>query len=228
MNPSPSLNSNVTLHHRTPSTNSPTILFAGDLPHQPNSSSKIGVGGEIFLTLYSGPKLPSSTIHGMPNPGFLKLWLKCVDDNLISNIQLLPGKLDAYELIERINLMCQSPLSLHLPTHNSYPRDYLFVNSNRENQVTPLQTPLQEEISTTFTPLLTIVMLKNEKTMEILRYSNREMKEILAQLRILKTDATTPEKPLNLQFTELIQEIVIVLLSLELSKLERINQPKLM
>lgn len=62
--------------------------------------------------------------------------------------------------------------------------------------------------------------MEKEKTLIALRESNWEMENLLAQLRIPKTDVFTLEKPVNLDFEGLLHEMVIVLLPQDLSKLE--------
>lgn len=56
--------------------------------------------------------------------------------------------------------------------------------------------------------------------MEILRANNKEIEDLLESLRVPRTEATTLEKPLTLEFTELIHEIVTILLYRDLGKLE--------
>lgn len=56
---------------------------------------------------------------------------------------------------------------------------------------------------------LTLEMLQRKSTLEALRASNSKIEGLLAHLRILRTDALILERPINLEFTELILKIVI-------------------
>lgn len=72
-------------------------------------------------------------------------------------------------------------------------------------------------------------IIQRESTLEALRSSNREIEELLDQLRIPIIDALTKERPLYIEFTELIHEKVIILMPQEHSKLELdLNLPNLM
>lgn len=53
-------------------------------------------------------------------------------------------------------------------------------------------------------------MLERDKTVEALRESNKEMKSIIAQMRIPKIDVLTLVNPTNLKFFDLICKMVIV------------------
>lgn len=55
--------------------------------------------------------------------------------------------------------------------------------------------------------------------MEILRANNKEIEDLLGSLRVPRTEATTLENPLTLEFMEMIHEIVIILPSRYLEKL---------
>lgn len=71
-------------------------------------------------------------------------------------------------------------------------------------------------------------MLEKESTLEALRANNRKIKILLAQLKIPKIDALTLETPINLEFIDLIHEMVIIQLLQELSNLEiKLNLPNL-
>lgn len=56
--------------------------------------------------------------------------------------------------------------------------------------------------------------------MEMLRASNNDMDDLLTSLWVPRTEATTLERPLILEFTKLIHKMVIVLFPRDLGKLE--------
>lgn len=56
--------------------------------------------------------------------------------------------------------------------------------------------------------------------MKALQESNGELEGLLAQLRIPKTDVFTLERPVNLEFKDLIHEMAIILLPQLLIKLD--------
>lgn len=101
-----------------------------------------------------------------------------------------------------------------------------FVSLNREPPSYLYVSPLS--LSAPYF-LSNLEYLKREKTMEALRKSNREIEALLAQLKISRTNVLTLERPVNLAFEGPTQEIVIVLLPLDISRIEiGLGLPKLM
>lgn len=78
----------------------------------------------------------------------------------------------------------------------------------------------QEEIMINPYPSLALEIQEKEHTMKILRAKNKEMEDLLASMEGPRTKATSVEKSLILEFTELIYEMVIILMPRDLEKLE--------
>lgn len=56
--------------------------------------------------------------------------------------------------------------------------------------------------------------------MEALRENNIEMEKIISTLKVPKTDVVTIEKPLTHVFEDLISDIIIVLRTIDLNKVD--------
>lgn len=65
-------------------------------------------------------------------------------------------------------------------------------------------------------------MLEREKTLAYLRGNNKELREILAQIKLPKMDVLTLVSHTRLEFTDLIHELVITLLPHEVKKIKLI------
>lgn len=55
--------------------------------------------------------------------------------------------------------------------------------------------------------------------LDLLRASNKEIEALLASIKVPKIDATTLDRALTLEFTKVVQEMIIKILTLGLTKL---------
>ena len=77
-------------------------------------------------------------------------------------------------------------------------------------------------------PLLTLesierertIEARKERTIEALKENNLELENILASLKVPKTEAITLERPIHLTFEDLVSELTIVLIPQGLTMLE--------
>lgn len=165
-----------------------------------------------------------STCNGVPKPRSLKLWAKCLDGDSFPNLQLIlpiepySGNNNKDDHSNKLKSSLLSPSKRSsFNSKNSF-CEYQWGKSSDHDSYSNIPF---------YPPLVSLEAMKREKALTSLRKSNREMKNLLAQLRIPKTDVLTLERPVSLDFEGLLHEIVIVLLPQDLSKLEiSLGMPK--
>ncbi|KAF3614770.1 hypothetical protein FXO37_35813 [Capsicum annuum] len=93
-----------------------------------------------------------------------------------------------------------------------------FAPPTRGSQESPNQA--QAPSMTNVSSYLTLERVKRLNSLEVLRArTDRDMEEFFSQLRVPRTKILNLEKPLNLEFSEPVQEIVIIQIPLGLADL---------
>lgn len=92
-----------------------------------------------------------------------------------------------------------------------------FVPPTGDHQPSTSQTQSPSLITTS--PHLTLEKVERLNTLEALRASNRDMEEFLSQLRVPRIEILNLVEPLELELTEPVQEIMIILIPLGLAGL---------